>query len=524
MKVCSERTDIADTNNQQSGPLRPINTINGSGPLAAKSVSRTLSHSDGDGRRSEASPYFATRVLRKKTPNRSQASGEEGPARKKRRLGESIERNMSKDSPIVIDDDVEMGEQDELALSSDKKQMYSATTKRHLSRDMAKPSKDTSITAAARIDEFHAVENMMKSSKPAPRKSLRVLERNDTHDDNLSSRESSEDELFTKASKQQRLEIEGDGLPDRTPAQGRNGNLAAAEAGNPTTHQVPADIFYSSPSRPANDEAESPDALQVSIELPRNGGQASRVPLHQASGSTLANAFTGGAEEQVGHTKVPKSKAMNGRRRHRGVLDFNLRQLRYGPLPKDYEYMITIDEDCSTLSIRPQSAIMQDEITKSISLRRVSNIYYSVDGCTGVMLVMSRAQDAIDDKMHLELQSEKEVWDFVTTVQQLAGGNTDLKTKDRHAIPESHFHVVVANLTPARGSEAHWSVTSTQSQDTGVTAIPTKAEPYQICVDLLLLLRVMLVFPAFPGLFVVTREWSTTLKLRIIPQNHHSME
>jgi hypothetical protein len=82
---------------------------------------------------------------------------------------------------------------------------------------------------------------------------------------------------------------------------------------------------------------------------------------------------------------------------------------------------------------------MQDEITKSISLRRVSNIYSGENGCTRVMLVMSRAEDAIDDKMHLELESEKEVWDFVTKVQQLAGGKTDLKTKDRHAVSEPHL-------------------------------------------------------------------------------------
>jgi hypothetical protein len=98
--------------------------------------------------------------------------------------------------------------------------------------------------------------------------------------------------------------------------------------------------------------------------------------------------------------------------------------------------MITIDEDRKTLSIRPQEAIMQDELTKPISLRRVSNIFSGENGCTRVMLMMSRAEDSIDDKMHLELESEKEVWDFVTRVQQLAGGKTDLKTRDRHAVSE----------------------------------------------------------------------------------------
>lgn len=448
MKVGGESTDIADTNNGQPGPLRPVNTINGGGPLAAKSVSRTLSHSDGNGRQNEASPYFTAKAPRKKTPTRLQASHEDGPARKKRRLQESRERSMSKKSPIVIDDDVEMGEQDELALSSEKNQIYSAATNKHLKRDMTKPTKDTSIAAAPRIDEFHAVEDMMKPSKPAPRRPLQVLKTTGTYDDNLSSRESSEDELFTKASKQQRLQSKGEGLlADRTPAKGRNGDLAAAEASKPMAHQIRADIFYNSSSRPTNAEAESPDALQVSSELPRNGGQASQVPLRQTSGSTLANAITGGVDECVGHAGVPKSKASNGRTSRRGKLDFNLRQLRYGPLPKDYDYMVRIDEDRSTLSIRPQSAIMQDDITTSISLRRVSNIYYGENGCTRVMLVMSRAEDAIDDKMHLELESEKEVWDFVHKVQELAGGNTTVKTKERHAVFRTSFHIVVANKT-----------------------------------------------------------------------------
>jgi hypothetical protein len=347
---------------------------------------------------------------------------------------------MSKESPIVIDDDVEMGEQDELALSSEKKQIHPAAANKHLKRDMTKPTKDTSITAAARIGEFHAVEDMMKPSKPAPRRPLQVLKTTDTYDDNLSSRESSEDELFTKASKQQRLQSKGEGLlADRTPTKGRNGDLAAAEASKPMAHQIRADIFYNSPSRPANAEAESPDALQVSSELPRNGSRAKQVPLHQTSGSTVANAITGGVDECVSHTGVLKPKASNGRTRRRGALDFNLRQLRYGPLPKDYDYMVRIDEDRSTLSIRPQSAIMQDEITTPISLRRVSNIYYGENGCTRVMLVMSRAEDAIDDKMHLELESEKDVWDFVQKVQVLAGGNTTVKPRERHALSESHF-------------------------------------------------------------------------------------
>jgi hypothetical protein len=446
MKVCEKSPGRTEAKDTQSGPLRPVDTLHGNGPLARKSVSRNLSHGNGDVPQKRTSPYFTPRVLRKKTPSQLQVSNDEGPVRKKRRLEDSRERSMSKESPIVIEDDVEMGEQDELAFSSDKDQLYLATANKQLARRPTQPTNKVSVTAAARIDEFHAVEDMMNSSKHAARQPLQVLETNDPYDDNLSSMESSEDELFTKTSKQQRLESKGEKMPEIRRAQTRNGDLAAAEAGKPVSHQIPADILYTSSAKPANGDAESPDALQVVGERPRNVGRSSQVPLHQASGNTLAHPIMAGIDKSPSQIGRQKSKATNGKAKRQGAQDYNLRQLRFGPLLKDFDYMITIDEDHKTLSIRPQSPILKDEMIRPIPLRRISNIHHGENDCSRVMLVMSRAEGAIDDKMHLELESDKEGYNFVMKVQSLAGGNTSVTTKPRHAVLNP-FHIVITNIT-----------------------------------------------------------------------------
>jgi hypothetical protein len=347
---------------------------------------------------------------------------------------------MSKDKPIVIlDDDIEMGERDELAHSSDKDPVSSQPTKRPLFTRSTKPTNKTISAITPRIAEYHAVEDLMNSSKshiyPA-RLPLQVLQSHDSYDEELSSKSSADEELFTKQSKQKRIEGKGEAGSETTQGQKANGNLTAPDARAPRTPEAPEGT-YTSPARPANGESESPDVLQMVRGRTLDGGRSSQVPLHQASGSNLANTIIRGGDVPSSQIGRLKSKASSRKARHPTARGFCLRQLRFGALPKDFDYMITIDEDQKTLSIRPKSQILEDEMTTPIPLRRVSNIHHGENGCTQVMLVMSRAEGAIDDKMHLELESDKEVYDFVTTVQRLAGGKTNVDTKKRHVVPGS---------------------------------------------------------------------------------------
>lgn len=341
---------------------------------------------------------------------------------------------MSSDSPIVIDDDVEMGERDELDFSSDKDQAHSTPNKKHL---FIRPPNKAPITATTQIKEYRVVEKMMSSSKPhinAARLPLQVLESNDLSEDDLYSRDSTEDELFTKTSKQQRLEAQREVVPEKPPGRVTTGNSTSAVAGNSRTSELPPGISYTSPAGAAKVQAESPDVLQLEVEHMQDDSQSRHMPLHQASGSALANTILRGRDISPSQVGRSKSKGISGKVRRPGVRNFPLRQLRFGSLPKDYTYMITIHEEHKTLSICPQRQILEDDITAPIPLRRVSNIHHGENGCTMVMIVMSRVVGAIDDKMHLELQSDKEVYDFVTCVQRLAGGNTNVDTKPRYVI------------------------------------------------------------------------------------------
>ena len=426
---------MTDKAGKHKSGYHPMNTLNDS-PFASRSSTRHSPLRNRSVLDSKESPYFAGKAPRNKTPGYAQAFHEEEPAPKRRRVLDTRETRMSKDKPIVIpDDDIEMGERDELAHSSDNDPVSSQPTKRPLFTRPTKPTNKTTSAITPRIPEYHAVEDMMNSSKshihPA-RPPLQVIQSHDSHDEDLSSKSSADEELFTKQSKQKRIEAKGEAGSETAQGQKANGNLTAPEARAPRTPEMPDGIFYTSPARPASSESESPDVLQMAHERTLDGGRSSQVPLHQASGSNLANTIIRGGDEHSGQIRQLKSKASSRRARHPTARGFRLRQLRFGALPKDFDYMITIDEDQKTLSIRPQSQILEDEMTTPIPLRRVSNIHHGEDGCTQVMLVMSRAEGAIDGKMHLELESDKEVYDFVTTVQRLAGGKTNVDTKKRH--------------------------------------------------------------------------------------------
>jgi hypothetical protein len=355
---------------------------------------------------------------------------------------------MSKDKPIVIpDDDIEMGERDELAHSSDKDAVSSPPTKRPLFTRSTKPADKAMSAVTPRIPEYHAVEDMMNSSKSSmhlAKAPFQVLDSYDSHDDELSSKSSADEELFTKQSKQQRIEAKREAGSETTQGRKANGNIRAPEARVPRTPEMPEGIFHTSPTGPANSGSESPDVLQVARERPLDGGRSSQVPLHQASRSDLANnTIIRGGDVPSNRVGRPKPKAPSRKTGHPTTRGFCLRQFRFGALPRDFDYMITIDEDQKTLSIRPQSQILEDEMTPPIPLRRVSTIYHGEDGCTLVMLVMSRAEGAIDAKMHLELKSDKEVYDFVTTVQRLAGGKTNVVTRTRYV-----FHGQLISPSP----------------------------------------------------------------------------
>jgi hypothetical protein len=170
----------------------------------------------------------------------------------------------------------------------------------------------------------------------------------------------------------------------------------------------------------------------VARERTLDGGRSSKVPPHQAPRSNPAITTIHGGDVPLGRIKRLKLNTYGHKVRHPTTRSFLLRQLRFGAVPEGFGYMVTIDEDQKTLSIRPKCQIHNHEMITPIPLSRVLNIHHGKDGCTHVMLVMSRAEGAIHSKMHLELESDKEVYDFVTTVQRLAGGTTNVYTKERY--------------------------------------------------------------------------------------------
>ena len=441
MKVGLETTDRIDADSRQSGPLRPVDTLNSNGPFASKSVTRTPSHGTKDGRRNNASQHFTPKALRNQTSSRGYAFNEEGPTRKRRRLEAPSEGNMSRKSPIVIPDDVEMGERDDLASSSDKDQKHSAHSKRTLFTRPNKSANKAPILSSNRIEEFHAIEKMMsppKHSVHTARRPLQVLQSNDPHDEDLFSNESSEDELFTKTSKEQRFEAKGEALPVTTPTHATNGKLALTEVVKAGTHGVPEGILYTSPAGPANDKAESLDALQVMGQETRNSKQARQVPLHEASGSKLVDTILRGANSSTKSAARPKQKVASGKPKLAASRDFDVRRLRYGDLVANYSYKVTIHEFDRILAIHQQadSLLVDGEDFCTVPLSRVVKIHQGEDGCTKVILVMTRIQEGFDDKMHLELVSEKEMCEFTILVQTLAGGTPDILSKSRQVIPD----------------------------------------------------------------------------------------
>src|SRR3954452_6507643 len=215
-----------------------MNTLNDS-PFASRSSTRHSPLSNRSTQDSRESSYFARKAPRNKTPGYAQPFHEEEPAPKRRRVEDTQETRMSKDKPIVIlDDDIEMGERDELAHSSDKDPVSSQPTKRPLFTRSTKPTTKTISAVTPRIAEYHAVEDMMNSFKshihPA-RLPLQVLQSHDSYDEALSSMSSADEELFTKQSKQKRIGAKGEAGSETTQGQKANGNLTALEARAPRT-------------------------------------------------------------------------------------------------------------------------------------------------------------------------------------------------------------------------------------------------------------------------------------------------
>src|SRR5277367_839411 len=214
-----------------------MNTLNDS-PFASRSSARHSPPSNRSIQDSKGSSDVARKAPRNKAPGYAQPFHEEEPAPKRRRVQDTRETRMSKDKPIVIpDDDIEMGERDELAHSSDQDPVSSQPTKRPLFTRSTKPTNKTISVITTRIPEYHAVENMMNSSKRhiySARQPLQVLPSHDSYDEELSSKSLTDEELFTRQSKQKRIEAKGEakreGEPETTPGQKANGNLTTPEA------------------------------------------------------------------------------------------------------------------------------------------------------------------------------------------------------------------------------------------------------------------------------------------------------
>ena len=430
---------------------RPINSLN-NGPFASRSSPRQSSLVNGDIQSRKESPYFTQTEPKEKTPGYTSSFHEEEPARKRRRVADSRETDMSREEPIVIEDDMEVDERDELAFSSDEDQVKSAPTKKHLFTRPSKAVNKLKPTNIPRIEEYHNVEDMMSSSKyhisPA-RKPLQVLHSNDSHEDDHLSKTSTDEELFTKKSKQQRLGANEKDSPEAVLEP--TGIARVTEALKPDVKSDLKGVFHSSSFMSAHSEVESPDAIQVVVEHSRKPSGSRNMPLHEGSNQNLADAIIHGVERPVPSkagdrrlTKPFRPKAEDRKAKDSDKRDFFLRRLRYGSLPTDYSYKITIRENDSMLAIYPQSEplLSDGDDFDSFPLGRVLKIFQGENDCTKVMLSMSRTQDALDDKMHLEFVSEKEVYDFVRLVQTLAGGRPDILSKPRQVLPKylTPFH------------------------------------------------------------------------------------
>ena len=244
-----------------------------------------------------------------------------------------------------------------------------------------------------------------------------------------------EEEQFTYEARKERLAREQVAVPKPPPRPLRNGHSHDSPSHQRSTPNALRDVSDSrGPHLKAGsrnfDEVHSEDVLMEGSEMP---GQE---PPHTVSNTKLAARML---EADKGTFKAPKQNANTAASRAKvnrrksiepDTRNFKLKQLQYGTLPKDYTYAITIHRESKLLTIHPQDQIMGDSITQAVVLTRVHKIIHGHNGCTMVMLHMSQVQNALDNKIYLELQSDKEVFDFVTLVQHLAGADPTVFTKD----------------------------------------------------------------------------------------------
>ena len=349
---------------------------------------------------------------------------------------------MTAERPIVLDedeDDIQMDDQDELAPSSNKDRRHFVPTGKKLFTSSSKVAKAGPASNPLHVDEYRRTEEMMSPAKlwKSPKK-LPI-------EDPMSP---SDEELFTKNARLQRLQSEEGRSPQSTPLSVSNWKAASTVGRTDDNAETPTGlqgVWYSSP-KTVDQQAESPDILQVDKEQLQNTTGRKQMPLHQASGSTIANLINGGgkhssklevhspsieeAEQEHPRTlrsihEAPRPRLLPPSRKPKYPKNcFPLRRFRHASLPEDFAYFVRLEKSDETLRLFPQDgSILDDDPIFTMPLTRVRKIYQGQGNCTLVMFALTRTTGTSNDvKMFLELESEKQVCNFVILVQQLAHG------------------------------------------------------------------------------------------------------
>ena len=175
----------------------------------------------------------------------------------------------------------------------------------------------------------------------------------------------------------------------------------------------------------------SEDVLMEGSETPRQEPPQSVSKTNLAARMLEASNSTVKPQKQNANTAASRAKFKSQKTIDSDTRDFVLKRFKYGPLPNDYPYKVTIHSMDKLLTLHPQDQkILDDSITEALALTRVHKIQHGENGCRMIALFLSRVQGALDDKMFLEMQSDKEVFDFLRSVQHLAGADPIVAVKD----------------------------------------------------------------------------------------------
>lgn len=354
---------------------------------------------------------------------------------------------MTEQEPIMIDDDNEIDQdnRDELAQSSGGYGQRSGPMGKQPFPSSAGAGRKSTIEDVLRVGEYHKIEGMMDSRK---RKPLQVID----SQDELASL--SDDELFTKEARQQRIRSERRSSLRSTPNRPRPVEVPETMKDKSIEHGALKGNSSTSPSQSDYEDTGSPDILQEPQGTPINGDRFRKTPLHRISSSSLAKVINDGGSQLAHHQKrSPSVETLNGKfpkgsnpklrvsqpkttqakmkagdTKH----EFQLRRLRHATLPDDFKYMVKLDPIEETLELFPQDRPLLDpDALLTMPLSRVQTINQGQNSCTMVMLALTRQEGSTNDiKMFLELESQKDMWDFIRLVVRLAHGDPKIYPKD----------------------------------------------------------------------------------------------